>query len=438
MSDRNRDDYYDLSNFDDSVDSGEYRRRQAVRRQQGSSGVKRRSPYNSKKRRNRTRIRNRAIILVMGAVIIILIIVLLSMMFRGCGNKNTDNVSTETKQQQSSTPDSASENTAAKTASAQSGDLLSTSYFMTPEIKDDKSSGTDFGTIYGWKGAGYELFGGSDDSAKNYADTVTSLAKKLTGIDVYSMVVPNHTEYGLPQRIKDSEVHTNSQADNIKKAYESMGSDVTPVNAYNYIAQHNDEYTYFKSDHHWTGLGAYYAYQAFAESNKLPALKLEDCTEQKIEGFTGSFTNLATGLDTDTVHYWQFPYSVSMDITYEGGETQSYDSPYFDGESGGSVAYGVFIYGDNPITVMKSSSENAEPNRKIAVIKESYGNAFVPYLTYNFEEVHVADLRTFRANSTVDFAAYCKQNDITDVLFLNGIMSANTPLQLDSITGMFN
>ena len=48
--------------------------------------------------------------------------------------------------------------------------------------------------------------------------------------------------------------------------------------------------------------------------------------------------------------------------------------------------------GDNALTVLKSASKNAAAGKKIAVVKESYGNAFVPYLTNNYEEVHVIDL----------------------------------------------
>ena len=431
MSDRNRDDYFDLDNFDDSIDSRDYRRRQAARNNRsGSTG---RRPV--KKRRGSKRLRNRIVICSLGVLILILLITLISMMLRGCSGGEKEPVSTDTKTKQEQEVSKTSP-TSAQTQ--QNGDPLSASYFMTPVIQDDNSDGIDYGAIYAWKGAGYELFGGSDTSAQTYADTINSLAANLTGINVYSMIVPNHTEFGLPQRFKDGVVHSNSQADNLKAAYAAMGSGVTPVNPYNYLAQHNSEYIYFNSDHHWTGLGAYYAYKAFADTLKLPPLDLASCTEQQIEGFTGSFTNLADGLSVDTVHYWQFPYSVSMDITYEGGSTESYDSPYFDGESGGSIAYGVFIYGDNPLTVMKSSSENAEPNRKIAVVKESYGNAFVPYLTNNFSEVHVMDLRTFRENSDVSISTYCLQNGITDFLFLNGVMSANTQQQLDSITGLFS
>ena len=43
-------------------------------------------------------------------------------------------------------------------------------------------------------------------------------------------------------------------------------SKVTPINAYNYLSEHCNEYIYFKSDHHWTGLGSYYAYSAFADT----------------------------------------------------------------------------------------------------------------------------------------------------------------------------
>ena len=161
---------------------------------------------------------------------------------------------------------------------------------------------------------------------------------------------------------------------------------------------------------------------------------LDDCTEQQIEGFTGTFTNTASGLDTDTVHYWEFPYEVTMDVTDESGNVNTYTSPYYQYAEAGSLTYGVFIMGDHPLTVLKSASENAETGKKIAVIKESYGNAFVPYLTYNYEEVHVIDFRTFGDN----LVSYCQQNGIDEVLFLNGVMSANTQIQLDSMSSLFD
>ena len=44
-----------------------------------------------------------------------------------------------------------------------------------------------------------------------------------------------------------------------------MSNQVTTIDAYSKLAQHQGEYIYFRTDHHWTQLGAYYGYTAFAE-----------------------------------------------------------------------------------------------------------------------------------------------------------------------------
>lgn len=429
MSKRNDYDYFDLDNFDDGYDSRDYRRRQPQRRQ-GSYNSRPAYNTNRRRRNNKKRTRNRIIIVSCGILIIILLVVMISSVFKGCfGPKQTNApVSTETK------PVATADTPKANDKKNEAQDDLSPTYFKTPQIKDDKSSGYSAYSIYVWNNQGFELFGSDEARATTYAETINGFADKLNGITVYDMVIPNHTEMGLPQRLKDSDAPSTSQAENIKSIYSKLSDKVTPVNAYNYLADHNDEYIYFGSDHHWSGLGAYYAYSAFAKTNDLPVLSLDDCTEQQIEGFTGTFTNTASGLDTDTVHYWEFPYEVTMDVTDTDGNLNTYTSPYYQYAEAGSLTYGVFIMGDHPLTVLKSASENAEEGKKIAVIKESYGNAFVPYLTYNYEEVHVIDFRTFGDN----LVSYCQQNGIDEVLFLNGVMSANTQIQLDSMSGLFD
>ena len=429
MSKRNDYDYFDLDNFDDGYDSRDYRRRQPQRRQ---GSYNNRPAYNTNRRRrnNKKRTRNRIIIVSCGILIIILLVVMISSVFKACfGAKQTNApVSTETK------PVATADTPKANDKKNEAQDDLSPTYFKTPQIKDDNSNGYSAYSIYVWNNQGFELFGSDEARATTYAETINGFADKLNGITVYDMVIPNHTEMGLPQRLKDSDAPSTSQADNIRAAYAALSDKVTPINCYNRLAEHNTDYIYFKSDHHWTGLGAYYAYTAFADTNDLPVLSLDDCEEQKIDGFTGSFTNSADGLDSDTVSYWKFPYNVTMDITQADGSSASYDSPYYEAAEGGSNTYGVFIMGDNALTVLKSASENAAAGKKIAVVKESYGNAFVPYLTNNYEEVHVIDFRYFKQN-LVD---YCKTNGIDEVLFMNGVMSANTQVQLDSMSGLFN
>ena len=70
--------------------------------------------------------------------------------------------------------------------------------------------------------------------------------------------------------------------------------------------------------------------------------------------------------------------------------------------------------------------------RKIIVYKESYGNAFVPFLIANFDEIYVADIRSFPFSSL----SFIDDKGITDVLFLNNIMSACTPARVMNIMNL--
>ncbi len=444
-------DRFDLDNFDESLSQERRQRAQQQRQSQGrsqsSSGQRPvyRDAASARRRREaqrKRRMRNRAIIIGVGLAILVFIILMFSLMIKGCscsssGKKpETSSISTDTKQQQASVNPAATGSE--PTAQPVNQQDLSPSYFKTPVIKDDNTNGELYYAIYVWNKTGYELFGGDDERSKTYAKTINTLAAKLPGIKVYDMIIPNHTEFGLPQRLKSGDITSTSQADSIKAAYAALSKDVTAINPYNYLADHNEEYIYFKSDHHWTGLGAYYAYKAFADTNGMPALDLKDCKENQIDGFTGSFSNSAPNLDVDSVHYWEFPYSVTMDLTYDGGNTETYDTPYYKGAAEGSLTYGVFIFGDNPLTVLKSKSQNATQGKKLAIVKESYGNCLSPYFTNNYEEVHIIDFRYFRDNINKSFQAYCTENGITDVLFVNGVMSANTQIQLDSMSGMFD
>ena len=82
---------------------------------------------------------------------------------------------------------------------------------------------------------------------------------------------------------------------------------------------------------------------------------------------------------------------------------------------------------------MRIVNEENHSGRKLALVKDSYGNAIAPFLASSFEEVHVIDFRSFPGN----LPEYCRENGITDVLFLNNVMSANTYFQIESMNGLF-
>ena len=132
-------------------------------------------------------------------------------------------------------------------------------------------------------------------------------------------------------------------------------------------------------------------------------------------------------LKTDTVNYWTFPYSVPTTITNANGSTNDFLSCYYPGAGAGSNTYGVFLWGDNPVEVIKSECSKAKD--KILIVHESYGNAIVPYFTYNYKEIYSIDFRSWNG----DLYKYCKENEIKNVLFVNGVMSSATAFQVQSM-----
>lgn len=306
--------------------------------------------------------------------------------------------------------------------------------FITPQIPQvqDMRSGhysASNGGIYILDKTAYELFSWNEDNADFYAETLNTFAKNNSGIKVYNILVPNHTEFGLPRElIEDGTVSTMVQADNIKYIYQKLDG-VQPVNVYNVLGDHVNEYIYFNTDHHWTGLGAYYAYTAFCDQTNQKALDLGVCMEHQIKNFEGSLIDYDSSLkdNLDTVHWWQFPYETHARRQDNAGDELYDTSVYYAEEGEGAFAYGVFIWGDGSLFI--EYNDDLSNGKKIAVVKESYGNAFVPYLTADYEQVHVIDFRYWDGK----LSQYCKENGITEVLFLNNVMAANTAQQVDRI-----
>jgi len=383
-----------------------------------------------KERRKKLLIRRTLIVLV-GLLVIFLVIFLLVQGFRALfglggtpqnGQNGSDAVASTV-----ADPSAAAEGTGAAAAKA---DLT----FRTPNIRDDGKTVGAFSNansgVYIYDGMSCELFGWSDSTATDYAKAISEFKQKAPEYTVYNMVVPNHTEFCLPRRLND-EIGTMIQSENIKAIYESYTADVKPINCYNKLCDHIDEYIYFNTDHHWSGLGAYYAYTAFCEQTGQKALSLSDCEEHTIPEFEGTLYDSTQQKSLDTVHWWQFPYETHAMRQDNPGEDLYPTTVYYADEPSGPYSYGVFIWGDGSLFV--AYNDELESGKKIAVVKESYGNSFAPYLTANYDEVHVIDFRYFEGS----LKSYMQDNDIDEVIFVNNVMSANTALQVDRIREIF-
>ena len=378
-----------------------------------------------KERKKKLMIRRTIIVLVCALIVFVavfLVVKLVQLIFGVGSNNDKQSNDTEKVYSIASETEASAEKASEAVAAANLNDPLT---FNVPNIKDDKNetghpSASNSG-VYIYNNMALELFGGSDSAAEYYAQTISEFKKNAPEYKVYNLVIPNHTEFACPRRlIEDGTVPTTVQADLIKKIFQSYTEDVQPINCYNHLGAHIDEYIYFNTDHHWTGLGAYYAYKAFCEQTGQEPLDLSTCTEKTIPDFEGTLASYDETVmnNLDTVHFWTFPYATHAKRLPEMGAEMEDTTVYYEEESPGSLAYGVFIYGDSPLFI--EYNDELQNGKKIAVIKESYGNAFVPYLTNNYQEVHVIDPRHWSGN----LKSYMQDNGIDEVLFLNNVMSA--------------
>lgn len=151
-------------------------------------------------------------------------------------------------------------------------------------------------------------FGESKATISPYAQMLNSYQKRLgEHIKLYSLMIPAGSDYFLPKKVNKGIL---KEKENIILLDKLLDPRIIRVNAYDELLKHRNEYIYFYTDHHWTGLGAYYAYRAFAESAGIRPLELSGMARVKKEKmFLGSLYNYtkdqALTKNPDYVEYYK-------------------------------------------------------------------------------------------------------------------------------------
>lgn len=186
------------------------------------------------------------------------------------------------------------------------------------------------------------------------------------------------------------------------------------------LSQHKDEYIYYRTDHHWTTLGAYYAYVAYCEQKGLTPVSLEELKENKVEDFYGTFYSKAkrpsqpadtiTWYDVD-VDEFAFVANLQQDkqlaqlgevVQEDGLELLRVDGMMDQRKFEVRDKYAAFMWGNSGYVKIKSShnlNHQEGKTSRLLLFKDSYANSMIPYLTYNYDEIIVVDLR-YMAKST--------------------------------------
>jgi len=279
----------------------------------------------------------------------------------------------------------------------------------------------DHSTLYAMGDRIVEAFYYSNQSCVEYLTATRRMADRLKNVKFYSLITPTSSEFYTPEKYHSG---FQSQKDAINYIYDTLKStsNITTVDAYSSIAKHTDEYLYFRSDHHWTQRGAYYGYQAFAEAAGFQAAPMDKFGSGQINGFLGSFygqlPNSKLEKNPDYVELF-IPFvkqdgNVYMDLQM----TNPYHIEAVRTAVENGNKYLTFISGDNALTLFDTGNTNG---RSILVFKDSFGNAFVPFLLAHYEKVYVVDPRYLDE----DIIAFIETKGIQEVLFMNYSIAAS-------------
>ena len=297
-------------------------------------------------------------------------------------------------------------------------------------LPDDGQVGVKKGPVFIFKNRGFELFSGGQAMGKKYAGVINMYSRlKIPGLKIYNLIIPNGFEFEVTEKYKTL---VTPAKDAINTVFSAEDPEIIKVNPVDEIRKHRSEYIYFNTDHHWTSLGAYYAYRSFCASAGIPPISLDSIPSKVKPGFLGFLYRVSRAAalknNPDSVRYYLFPDSTNF---YIGSNSIGYWAPshMYAEQVSGDNSYSVFLQGDLPICKMETQHKNG---RRIALVKESYGNAFAPFLTNNYEKVIVVDQRGYKG----DFIAMLKAEGINELLFINNIFAAHTQFHIDDIRGL--
>lgn len=252
---------------------------------------------------------------------------------------------------------------------------------------------------------------------------VSALAGK-TRLPIYLGLIPTASE--VWQGKLPAGADRPDQAAFIAGALEKTG-----LPAIDYLAaltEHREEPVYYRTDHHWTILGAWYGYNALCSALGADAVKREDFTPETVSReFNGTLYSQSGihWLEPDTMEYWVPEGEISVTSWRTGKPEPSalYDRSYLSEKD----KYSSFLGGNQPLCLLENPS--APDGRTLLVVRDSYADSMAPFLAESFQKVVLLDLRTFHrpvaayaeeCGADVIVISYSVQNFITDknLLFL--------------------
>ena len=305
-------------------------------------------------------------------------------------------------------------------------------------------------TIEGYYIAGdtaYEMYYQNKEYSTRYSALINQAAEQLKGkAKVYTIVVPLAYAY-------NEKVLQKTDASDPKAAIDSMYSAITSknaicVDAYGALGAHSNEYLYFRTDHHWTARGAYYAYTAYCQSAGLSAHPLSYYKKFEFGGFLGTLYSHtkapALQKNPDVVEAFVPVGSNNLHVHTADGKSQKFSNGVVRTDTdtfytAAASKYNCFLTSDNPLGTQQSyycsiENPNITDGSAVVLVKESFGNCFAPFLVDHYQYVYIIDYRYFDGNLT-DFVT---EKGAGSVIFLNNITATSAAPRVQEMEKLVN
>lgn len=276
------------------------------------------------------------------------------------------------------------------------------------------------GIIYGEDGYLFEKFRSYDaQRLERNLGLLAEFADMNPQLQKYVMIVPG--SYNILRELAPKGLGNIDQLPLIQSINSRLAqSGYTGVDVGANLLAHAREDSYYRTDHHWTTRGAWYGYESFTQAAGRIAASPEPSQALSADGFWGTYYSKAKKFDAvaDTITWYDLPVTgveidgAAVDSMYDTAALESRDK------------YALFLHANNGVTTIRNDSA---PEGNILVIKDSYANCFVPFLTQSYQKVVVVDLRSLPRGLN----ELIESQEIEDVLvlysFSNLSSDANMP-----------
>ena len=266
-----------------------------------------------------------------------------------------------------------------------------------------------------------ELFTANINAVKSFANTYSDIPATVMLIPDAACILSD----SLP-----AFASVEDQRQMFSMVERGLGDSVKWVDAYSTLNKHKAEKLYYKTDHHWTTQGAFYIFQEAAASLGIEEDVSDDYVSYTVtDSFNGVLASKSgVGLDEKEQIDIYVPTEGDDDVVVnyvdEGKKrTSLYDSSKLETRD----KYGVFFGGNTSVMDIRTVSTS---HKRLLVVKDSFADCFIPFLTPYYREIVVVDPRYYSGTMTDIMDTY----RITDILIL---YSGNTFMTDNNISGVF-